>query len=621
MPQTPEPDLTTPLGDPLDLTATIGLVEPPIDVRVDELLMGRTFTHRLTAIEIDRDVLPITPDFTAFWPMIEIAPFDTINGRPFVEFFDQSADNEQAALRLEPGTLAGFSADSLIAIRIADDGFHLDAPAEVNRVNEPTLIAAARTEVARIFGNRPADGDEAEHDAVDVVEAGSAPLDEFLQLICLRDAAAFTEPSRPVADLLVELGLDHDHGSIALSGFDFASEVDEEFLQAEHERVVETYELADDEAAAVLAFSGLVADIHDAVHEWIEDGSDVDTPPTIGIGELIPVLPLLAEPMVCVAIADENLTDDPHLGEILGMILGALESELPRSARPGWHWLQGRCADLLADFAAAEAGYRTALQLAGDFYPAMRELATLASLRGEANQAVSLLQRAAIPADDPELAVVSRFVGEERSDVGRNEPCWCGSGRKYKHCHLGKSDFDLAARRDWLYEKVSGWVRSGRGRELIVEMAQAAIDLQNPDSVFDLVLDPLIMDLALFEGGLAEEFLAERAGALPADERDLLQDWTQTNRGLYTVEMIDGSTGLTLGDAATGTSVTVEGPTAGLKVGDLVTARLLPPTGPLAATGGVHLVAPAQRELTLAVLAQQGTDEDPVRLAQVLLAR
>lgn len=20
--------------------------------------------------------------------------------------------------------------------------------------------------------------------------------------------------------------------------------------------------------------------------------------------------------------------------------------------------------------------------------------------------------------------------------VGRNEPCWCGSGRKYKSCHL-----------------------------------------------------------------------------------------------------------------------------------------------------------------------------------------
>ncbi len=21
-------------------------------------------------------------------------------------------------------------------------------------------------------------------------------------------------------------------------------------------------------------------------------------------------------------------------------------------------------------------------------------------------------------------------------DLGRNEPCWCGSGKKYKRCHL-----------------------------------------------------------------------------------------------------------------------------------------------------------------------------------------
>ncbi|MET0385307.1 MAG: SEC-C metal-binding domain-containing protein, partial [Polyangiales bacterium] len=20
--------------------------------------------------------------------------------------------------------------------------------------------------------------------------------------------------------------------------------------------------------------------------------------------------------------------------------------------------------------------------------------------------------------------------------VGRNDPCWCGSGKKYKHCHM-----------------------------------------------------------------------------------------------------------------------------------------------------------------------------------------
>ena len=26
-------------------------------------------------------------------------------------------------------------------------------------------------------------------------------------------------------------------------------------------------------------------------------------------------------------------------------------------------------------------------------------------------------------------------VRDEREKVGRNDPCWCGSGKKYKHCH------------------------------------------------------------------------------------------------------------------------------------------------------------------------------------------
>src|SRR5436190_8259669 len=31
--------------------------------------------------------------------------------------------------------------------------------------------------------------------------------------------------------------------------------------------------------------------------------------------------------------------------------------------------------------------------------------------------------------------------------LGRNEPCHCGSGRKYKHCCLDKDDTAAAARR------------------------------------------------------------------------------------------------------------------------------------------------------------------------------
>jgi preprotein translocase subunit SecA len=26
-------------------------------------------------------------------------------------------------------------------------------------------------------------------------------------------------------------------------------------------------------------------------------------------------------------------------------------------------------------------------------------------------------------------------VNSEHENIGRNDPCWCGSGKKYKKCH------------------------------------------------------------------------------------------------------------------------------------------------------------------------------------------
>jgi preprotein translocase subunit SecA len=40
--------------------------------------------------------------------------------------------------------------------------------------------------------------------------------------------------------------------------------------------------------------------------------------------------------------------------------------------------------------------------------------------------------------DDGELAepihIETRRVSEEEQ-IGRNDPCWCGSGKKFKKCH------------------------------------------------------------------------------------------------------------------------------------------------------------------------------------------
>ncbi len=46
------------------------------------------------------------------------------------------------------------------------------------------------------------------------------------------------------------------------------------------------------------------------------------------------------------------------------------------------------------------------------------------------------------------MGLFERMIGALRSapaeapveKPGRNEPCWCGSGRKYKKCHLAEDE-------------------------------------------------------------------------------------------------------------------------------------------------------------------------------------
>ncbi len=35
----------------------------------------------------------------------------------------------------------------------------------------------------------------------------------------------------------------------------------------------------------------------------------------------------------------------------------------------------------------------------------------------------------------PDADAMAPIVKEKQEKVGRNEPCWCGSGKKYKFCH------------------------------------------------------------------------------------------------------------------------------------------------------------------------------------------
>ncbi|MFI5037517.1 MAG: SEC-C metal-binding domain-containing protein, partial [Solirubrobacterales bacterium] len=38
-------------------------------------------------------------------------------------------------------------------------------------------------------------------------------------------------------------------------------------------------------------------------------------------------------------------------------------------------------------------------------------------------------------AQEEAMPVVEQRVVDDEHQVGRNDPCWCGSGKKFKKCH------------------------------------------------------------------------------------------------------------------------------------------------------------------------------------------
>ncbi len=86
-------------------------------------------------------------------------------------------------------------------------------------------------------------------------------------------------------------------------------------------------------------------------------------------------------------------------------------------ARPGRDWL---------------SGYREAYQRHIDYQnrpPAPPLIPTRRPARAPSEHE---------PAPHAPVPVAIRNVGPK---LGRNDPCWCGSGKKYKKCHLGKDGF------------------------------------------------------------------------------------------------------------------------------------------------------------------------------------
>jgi hypothetical protein len=96
--------------------------------------------------------------------------------------------------------------------------------------------------------------------------------------------------------------------------------------------------------------------------------------------------------------------------------------------------------------------------------------------------------------------------------TGRNQPCPCGSGEKYKKCCLGIQTHPLPVRAKLLYGLLTAYAVRPANRdasELLVERSTTHAE-------------SALLDLALFNCGVAGTFIEERGSWLRDDERDLL---------------------------------------------------------------------------------------------------
>ncbi len=618
-----------------DSDAVLGALRLEIDCRAAQLaddrwvwlpalLAGRVFTHRLGADEAVHDLFAVTPDLNPISTLCDHEQYGRLTDGSAVELVLAGLDDElleqrdipaevvdpDGALLLEPGTLAalGASEGDLVGVRLTADGL------AVELIGTPTPGDAG-------VGARLADLLDADEPTF---------FDQAVWTACVDDPAVFTKPLAPLCEIADNYGLAHQGEWLAPAGFDF----DEWRLDRGCALLALRHDLDPDDAFALytliklherMALLLLSADAdelpQDVTPEADQDAAEPASSPFLELGGALGAA--LADPMLARLLVAETVDTDPDGAAALGLFAEVLEPRVPRAARVALRWLRAVAYERTGDIDAAERELLAAESMDIDWPLPLLDLARIASDRGDAERGLALLRRAGADPDHPLVELLERHRAQPRRDLGRNAACWCGSGRKYKKCHLGREELPLSERVNWLYAKAchhtlaSGW--TGLLTELSHERCRYA-DLDDDDALAAAMADPLVLDAVLFEGGAFAEFLEMRGSLLPDDERLLAQQWLLVQRSVFEVEQVRRGQGVTVRDVRTGDTHEVVERTASrqLQPRQLVCARVLPTGDAMVFFGGIEPVALHERDPLIELL---DDEPDPVTLVAQLTRR
>lgn len=517
------------------------------------------FTHRITHEELDTDRLELDADLGLIARIAaadgglhldDATPLRLDTAR---ELGAGPAGTHRSTNRLEgpAGWLAGFAAGSIVVASTAEGIVHLrplgaDEPAPT-REAAVELGTRLRTDLLDALAAAN-DGDNAPVGVDDLQAAGLV--------------AGWFEPGPdrpPFGEVLEAAGLQRS-GSLVAPADGWAP-----FALLEDSIVVLARHVDHLQPAETDALLGVLA----SYRAWSADRSSTPARSVLA--------PLHRMPEAALCLEEELARIDPT-GADLTAFLDAFE-------RPGTtvaavlDTLRALAADLAGRSEDAEALLDDARRSAPDWFPATEARAHLHEVRGESQEAVNLLQTTRTAAD-AELSILRLRNKLASPAAGRNDPCPCGSGRKYKQCHLGQTLMPPEVQVSWLLDKARAHLHRF-GPFSVTDHLPARTD-RHADA------ELMAADNALFAQGCLQGFLDARRSMLPADEVALCEAWIAGNRpALYRVvggdygdrtsERVDGET-VVLVDVATDEPFQVQGTSLfdGSGLADVVWCRLLP---------------------------------------------
>ena len=587
------------------------------------LLEGRVFTHRLTAAEVEHDVLTVQPDLLPALAgeaprlvdgeRLSLTLPPALTGRPAPRDLPPDVIHMGGSLVLPPGLLSGTGAgpDDLVGLTVT-----------------PVGVDVRRVDASAVTGD-PGPIQDALLDLVNASPEDPCDLDPALWTVCADQPDAFRDPVPPVAELLSGASLAHRGNLIAPLGFDF----DLHRVEQQVAEVTEEYDLSADEALAVVGLVRIFDDMSLVLREeaaQLPDGEEADEtepapvePAPAHARMVAATVPFLTDPRVAYAFLAETIGDGFGGAAALGLMAETLEQQSVRSARHPLLWLRAKACERLGLVTDAEESLRAAERLDPEWYPTLVDLARYASDRGDAERGLALLRRAGENADPGLREVLEAFRQQPGPTLGRNDPCWCGSGRKFKQCHLHRSTaYSLAERTRWLYHKAASFAAEGPLLDLRFRVAlERAAYAEGDTETKRAALDPLVTDAVLFEGGAFERFLKVRGQLLPDDERLLAEQWLLVDRSAFEVTEVRRGQGFTARDLRTGGVHAVRDRLASvsLRPKDLICARIVPAgDDTVQVFGGIEPVPLHQRDALLALL---DSEPDPEELVAFLTSR